>query len=1110
MKKTHLLFKIMKFSCFGFMLQLIFLGLVSAFDGNAQQPLSVREVYISLKLHDASLAEVFDAIEKETEYVFNYDDRVLKGNKTKIDLKGKKSVAETLLLISELANVKFKQVNNNINVEQIKGNSRKVEQLKIILQTRNITGTITAMDEGEGLPGVNVVEKGTSNGTVTDISGKYSLEVSDGATLVFSSVGYTTEEVQIGNRSVIDLQMAQDIQQLQELVVIGYGEQQRRDVTGAVSSVDAKEFEDEAISTVSQGLQGKVAGVNVTMSSGAPGGNMIVRIRGNNSVIGSNDPLYVIDGFPVQSGTSGNTNLLSTLNPGNIQSIEVLKDASATAIYGARGSNGVILITTKQGSAGQHNIDFETSVGFRELENKIDMMNSTQFMELANERQTNDGNEPTFSSSDISSLSQTNTDWQDEIFRPALMTNHTLRFSGGNDNTRYLVSGNYFDEEGIIVGSDFKRGSLRLNLDQDLSEKFTLSSRLMLSRSVNNEIDESLVLISALQAPPFFTPTNDDGTYLSAAELKPFPFSPSTGDNPVAVAKERLNRRKLDRVLANVTGSYEIVENLTARVLLGVDYLNNQGDFYSPRIVESGLPAGSGTRSINGSTSFLNENTLNYKKTLRENDQLNVTVGLTWQQESAESLSGSASGFVSDDLENNILGAGEFFAAPNTGYSEWTILSYLGRINYSLNDKYLFTVSGRRDGSSRFGEGNKWAFFPSGAIAWRMSEENFIKNSLPQVSDLKLRVSWGVVGNQAIAPFQSLQRFSDVGLAFGGTPTTGFAAANLGNPDLKWETTEEFNVGLEVGLWDHRLSFSADYYVKNTSDLLALVNLPPTAGFTSTLQNIGSTRNSGVEFNIGADVIRGSKLTWDVNFNIAGNRNEVTETAGGQDIVGPTMNILGSANIVREGEPLSAFYGLQTDGLTEDGLFNFVDQNNDGEINNLDRVIIGNPYADYFYGFATNLNYGNFSFRASIQGELGKQLWNNNRYRFMSSMHRGNNAVADAVNRWSPSNPNQNAEYPRATSTLNQEPSDWYIEDASYLRLQNVRISYNLPIGNLNIPAIRMASIFLSGQNLLTLTGYSWYTPDVNSWNSGDLRIGIDQRSYPTTRTFTLGLKVGL
>ncbi len=981
-----------------------------------------------------------------------------------------------------------------------------------IATEKTITGRVSDT-EGNPLIGATVLVKGSNIGTTTDFDGSFSLSVPDDANvLVFSYTGYETIEVSLNGRSEVQVSLSTAISQLDEVVVVGYGTVRKRDLTGSVGSLEADKFEDEVISNVSQGLQGKVAGVNVTTNGGAPGGAMIVRIRGNNSVIGGNDPLYVVDGFPVTSGNIGETNLLATLNPGDIQSIEVLKDASATAIYGSRGSNGVVLITTRQGKMGVNRVDFETSIGTRSVAKTLDMMNSSQFLEIANERALNDGNAPFFTPEEVSRLSQTNTDWQDEVFRSALVHNHTLRFSGGNANTRYLVSGNYFSEEGIIIGSDFKRGALRFNLDRNFGDRFKLSSRVSLSRSENNEVPSSTIMLSALSAPPFLQPYNDDGSFVPGPDLKSFPFSPSAGTNPVAVALEQLDNRTIDRVLANISGSYEIYKGLTLKILAGIDQLNNNRDFYNPRTLEAGLPAGAGSKSFGSTTSFLNENTLNYNTTLRTNDRLDVTLGLTWQEETNDFLTGSASGFVTDDLQNAALGSGESFAAPNTGFSEWTLVSFLGRANYSLNDKYLFTISGRRDGSSRFGEGNKWGFFPSAAFAWRLLEEDFFQNTFPtSISDLKVRMSWGISGNQAIAPYQSLQRFSAVSLAFGGNPNTGFRPANLGNPDLKWETTEEFNIGLEFGLWNQRFSLSADYYVKNTEDLLALVNLPPTSGFSTTIQNIGSTRNKGVEINLGAVLLRRDQMRWDANFNIAANQNEVTETATGQDIVGPGIEIVGPANVVREGEPLSAFFGLEIDGLTETGLFNFVDQDGDGNINDADRVILGSPYPDFFYGFSTDFSLGNFSIRMNLQGELGKQLWFMDIYRYGASMHRGGNSFAEvATQRWRPDNPDSNAKYPRASQTLNQQPSEFYLEDADYLRLQNLRVSYQLPVEAWNLSGIKSAFIYLSGQNLFTITPYSGYTPDIDTFSSGDLRIGVDFRSYPISRSFLFGLKLGL
>ncbi|NND05642.1 MAG: SusC/RagA family TonB-linked outer membrane protein [Saprospiraceae bacterium] len=1101
-------------------------------------------------LEDEPLSAVLDRISENYEVIITYESSLLSKIKVEFELREGESLEFAVNRAISKTDLRYKQLTskyyivykgnrtNKKSLRKIKKKFEQIEKLQLeenisiqqtseqpleVLNTifkaareelaeRTISGTVTD-ETGAPLVGATVLVQNTAIGTTTDLNGKFALDVPDDANVLeVSYTGYASQEVLLDGKSTFDIQLAESISELDEVVVVGYGTVRKRDLTGSVGSLDAREFEDEVISNVSQGLQGKVAGVNVTTNGGAPGGAMIVRIRGNNSVIGGNDPLYVVDGFPITAGNIGETNLLATLNPGDIESIEVLKDASATAIYGSRGSNGVVLITTKQGKQGLNRVEFETSVGTRNVARTLDMMNSSQFLELANERAVNDGNAPFFTPEEVATFSRTNTDWQDEVFRSALVHNHSLRFSGGNDNTRYLVSGNYFSEEGIIIGSNFNRGSVRLNLDKDFGDRFKLSTRMSLSRSSNNEVPANNIMLSALSAPPFLTPRYEDGSYVPGPELKRFPFSPSAGSNPVAVALEQLDHRIIDRVLANMSGSYEILDGLTFKVLAGIDQLNNNLDFYNPRTLEAGLPAGSGSKSFGSTTSFLNENTLNYNTNLRSNDRLDVTLGFTWQEEVSEFLSGSASGFVTDDLQNDGLSAGENFGAPNTDLTEWSLLSFLGRVNYNLDEKYLFTFSGRRDGSSRFGEGNKWGFFPSVAFAWRLLEEDFIQSALPSnVSDLKFRMSWGISGNQAISPFQSLQRFSDVSLAFGGTPTTGFRPANLGNPDLKWETTNEFNVGLEFGLWNQRLSLSADYYVKNTEDLLALVNLPPTSGFSTTIQNIGSTRNNGVELNLGAVIMRKSNMQWDANFNIAANRNEVTETATGQDIVGPGIEIVGPANVVREGEPLSAFFGLELDGLTEEGLFNYVDQNGDGNINDADRVILGSPYPDLFYGFSSDFSVGNFSLRVNFQGELGKELWFMDIYRFGASMHRGGNSFSDvATDRWRPDNPDPNAKYPRATQTLNQQPSEFYLEKADYLRLQNLRLSYNLPLKSWNFTGIKSASIYFSGQNLFTITPYSGYTPDIDTFSSGDLRIGIDYRSYPISRSFLFGLKVGL
>ncbi|MDR8390378.1 TonB-dependent receptor [Aliifodinibius sp. S!AR15-10] len=1048
-------------------------------------------------------------LEEKFDISFMYQMELLEGVSAPRDIGKSENLTYELKKLLAPYNLKYTRLNNRtfaISFDFSKYVQKSNEQ-----QLEQIQGTVTDAESGAPLPGVNVLIKGTTTGTSTDNNGQYELNVpSLQDTLVFSFIGYETQQVPINGRTEINVALTVQAVSGEELVVVGYGTQQRRDLTGSISSVSSEDLASQPTTSFDNALQGKLAGVRVVQSNGAPGGRTRIRIRGQNSVLGGSDPLYVVDGVPIISGSSGNTNLLASINPADIQSIDVLKDASATAIYGARGSNGVILITTKKGSQGQQRVDFETSFSFSEVENKLDLMNAEQFVEIANERARNDGAAEPFPNP--GEVTDVNTDWMDEIFRAGFKQNYSLSTSGGDDNTRYAVSTNYTDEKGTIIGSDFSRGSLRLNLDQDVTPRLQVTPTLYVSRTQSERVnteeggDGSNVMINTFMAPPIMTPRDEEGNFTPGTELKQFPFSPGSGDNPVALALENLNRLTSDRILGNISAQYELADGLSVKILGGIDNVNNEVDGFTSRVLQSGLPAGEGSESRSTTTTFLNENTVNYQGTFGEDHRFNATAGFTWQKEESEFVNVSASNFVTDDLLNNNLGAGENFTAPNTGSEEWTLISWLGRVNYTLKDRYLFTFTGRIDGSSRFGEGNKYGTFPSAAFAWRISEEDFIQE-IEQISNLKLRLSWGLSGNQAIEPFQSLQRMTPQQLVLGQSSSVGFAPANLGNPELQWETTEQIDVGVDLDLWEQRVRLSADYYYKDTSDLLALVNLPPSTGFGSILRNVGSVENKGVELELGADIVRG-EFNWSVSGNISSNKNTVKRLARGADIIAQDVNIQGPANIIREGEPLSAFYGLQQDGLTENGLFNYVDQNEDGEVNNDDRVILGNPYPDFTYGLSMSFNYKGFSLSALIQGEAGKEVWNSNKERGAVSMHRGYNQLEAVVNRWRPDDPDPNAPFPRATSTLNANPSSFFVEDASFLRINNVRLSYTLPVVELNIP-LRAATVYVSGQNLATFTDYSWFTPDVNSWGSGDLRIGVDRGSYPSNRSFTIGTQIG-
>ncbi len=832
-------------------------------------------------------------------------------------------------------------LSTNQDIRSITLNSSVIAALE-----KTITGTITDLSNGESLPGVNILVKGTTIGTITDADGNYRLTAPDNAeTLVFSSVGYNSEELSINGRSVINLELTPDVQSLSEVVVVGYGSVKKSDLTGSVASVTPEEL--TALPTINavQGLTGRAAGVQVIQNSGAPGGNISVRIRGGNSLQGSNEPLYVIDGFPISGKPT-------TINPNDIQSMEVLKDASATAIYGSRGANGVVIITTKTGRSGKGRLDIESYYGWQQVINKIDLLNARQFVQIANERAANDGDTPFFTDEEVQSFGE-GTNWQDEVFRTAPIQNHVATFSGGSEKTTYSVSGSWFDQQGIMINSDYQRGSLRANLNSQINDRLTLSYSSILSRINENQIRSDNggrgdgVLSSALLAPPTLGVFNQDGTYSNPAQ---YAFSPGVAENPVAQARELLNNNTVNSVLANAAIKYKVLEDLSFKVSFGIENINSKRDNYSPSIFKNS-PTGRASTRFFGRTNVLNENILTYNKSINQHD-FTFTGGFSYQTERQSANAMSSTGFTTDALLNNRLQSGDTPGIPASSVEEWTIASWLGRINYTLLDKYLFTASVRADGSSRFGSANKWGVFPSGAFAWRISDEAFIQN-VEAITNLKLRTSWGRTGSTAVSPYQTLNTLNSSLVVFNDAFFAGFAPGNrLANPNLQWETTTQFDIGFDLGLIEERLRFSFDYYNKNTQDLLATVPLPTSTGFTQVTQNIGEINNSGVELTLGADIFTGN-LTWTVDANVAANTNEVIQLAGESDVFGERLDnpLQTSINIVREGEPVGSFFGfVEQPLLDEEGQIQYVDQDGNGEINNNDRVIIGNPNPDFIFG----------------------------------------------------------------------------------------------------------------------------------------------------------------
>lgn len=967
-------------------------------------------------------------------------------------------------------------------------------------QETNLTGTVTQSD-GNPIPGVSVVVKSTSVGTVTDMNGRFSIISPVGSKiLVFSFIGMKTKEVEISSSSEYNVVLEEDVYNLEEVVAIGYGTMRKMDLTGSVASVKSENINAFPTTNVVQALQGRAAGVQIQQNTGAPGATMQVRVRGTNSIIGSNEPLWVIDGFPGDQ---------SMFNNSDIESVEILKDASATAIYGSRGANGVIIVTTKKGKAGISRVDYEGSFSMQTLRKELDLLNSKEYAQLVNLARTNDKEGIYFTQEEIDNFGE-GTDWQSEIFRNAPVQQHHLSFSGGNDKTRFLVSAGYFDQTGIIENSDYRRINLKANIEHQFSKKFKVIYNSVLSRNDDNDKDASGgnrggSLISAIvSAAPTLTAYNDDGTYRLLAGY--YPFSSNVQYNPTAYVNEITNKSYSNKVNADLALIYEPIKDLTIKVSGNVLNIDSRTDNYTT----TKYPTSSGSAYV-GTSQNLNlrsDNIITYIKTINDIHSFNLMGGFTYENSVATGLSASGNGFLSDVTETYNLGSAANFGTPSTSFVEWTLLSYLGRINYSFKNKYLFTASIRADGSSRYSEENKWGYFPSGAFAWRVSEEGFLKdNSI--ISDLKFRISYGETGSTAISPYYTLEMLGSGKTTFGEDLYTYFVPGTRLPADLKWETTAQSDVGFDLGIFDNRIRLTGDYYIKNTTNLLNNVQLPASLGYTTTVQNVGEIRNQGIELQLDANIFNG-EFKWDVSGNFSLNRNEVIKLYNGQDILGMTSSgltvIIDNYNILREGHPFSAFYGYQEDGYDDQGRLKFKDNDGVEGITAADKTFIGDPNPDFIYGFNSNMSWKNLELSFFIQGSQGNDIMSWSMVNQTLDYGIGLNTLKEVLyDNWSPEN--LDAKYPIISRYTQPKMSDRFVYDGSYVRLKNIQLAYNVPVNG--IQWLGKAQIYISGQNLLTVTSYPWWDPEVNSWGGGNsINQGIDWYSYPTPKGVTMGVKL--
>lgn len=994
--------------------------------------------------------------------------------------------------------------------------SAKAQQPQPIINA-SLIGTVIDATTKEPIEGVTIQLEAVTHSVKTDQKGKFQFVTGQKLpfTLILTFVGYQKKRI-IVNTSPAIIELVPSSEDLEEVVVVGYGTQKRRDLTGAVASLPENLLR-QPVSSLDQTLKGGVSGVQVTQTSGQPGGGVSIRIRGGASIQGGNEPLYVIDGFPVYNQTESTgvgsgtpVNPLASINPADIESIEVLKDAAATAIYGSRGANGVILVTTKKGKAGHVQLNYDGSIGVQRVLKNIDVLNAHDFAILRNEA-LYDAN-PSLGpyqyrkQAEIDQLGE-GTNWQKEAFRTGNIQNHQLALSGGAEKVQYFLGANYFDQQGVIANTDFKRLGFRSNINANPFDRLQVGANVSINKT-NAQIAPTGIVNALLIMPPTATIYEPNGGYTLRN-----PFE-NIFANPIATLKETTNTSNSLRILGTSFAQYRILEGLQAKVLFGVDLNNRDDKFYLPSYIYegSGSKGEASLGNLDG-ISWLNENTLTYTGAIGQHN-FNALLGFTQQENKNEVFRAGAQNFVTDDLLFNSLQSGSTIIRPSSDTYNWVLHSYLVRVNYNYANKYYASASIRRDGSSRFGADNKWGNFPSLAFSWRVANEPFFKQTFPGVSDFKIRTSFGTTGNQEIGQYQSLSTLYSLNYLFGNNLATGFASQRIPNKNLGWETTFQYDAGFDLAVLNNRLQFTIDYYYKKTKDLLLNVEIPWTSGYATSLQNFGSVSNKGVEFGLKSKNLQGN-LSWNTDLNISFNRNKVLTIGEG------AISYISGNYIIKVGEPLGTFYGTVTDGILQLGEESskgaltgnanpkagdrlYKDINGDGQFTTAnDRTLIGNAQPDFIFGISNTFSYKGFDLSFLIQGTVGNDLLNINRQNL--EMFTGQqNASIDALDRWTASNPSQL--YPRAK--LDPAPifSDQFVESGSFARLKSLQLGYSFPKEWLKNAHITNLNLYLAAQNLLTWTSYKGFDPEVTS--GSNVQIGTDAGIYPAAKSVSLGVSL--
>ena len=985
-----------------------------------------------------------------------------------------------------------------------------ISALSAFAQQIEIKGKVLEENSKVSVIGATVKVKGKQAGTITDSDGNFRLSVKSlPITLVVSTVGYKSQEIDIYEAENANIYLTEDQNRLSNVVVVGYGTQKRSDFTGSLSSIPA-EVKGLPVTSADRLIQGAVSGAQVIQSSGQPGGGVSIRVRGGTSINAGNEPLYVIDGFPVYNGdatvdagvTNGpSINPLSGLDPADIESIDVLKDASATAIYGSRGANGVILVTTKSAKKGSSSISYDAYYGIQQVGKKIGVLNASQWGALKNDALKDSGKSPLYTQSQLDSLG-VGTDWQSAAFRDAPVQSHTLSLSSGTDKTRILLTGNYFKQDGIIINTGFDRYSAKLNLDHEVNKNLKIG--VYLNGSVTHaDVAPSGIVPNILSMVPVVPVRDANGNFTSNSSYG------STVANPIATLSLQVNETNTTRFLLNSFGEYKIIDGLTAKVSVGTDIINNKQNKYTPSTLYESSPGGNATIGSLATLNWLNENTLNYKKTFGAKHSVDILVGNTQQHSRTEAYAASSANFVSDAFTYNNIGSGTVLVAPSSFSSEWTIQSYLARLNYGFDERYFLTLTTRADGSSRFGKNNKWGTFPSAAFSWNASNESFLKN-VKQISSLKVRVSAGLTGNQEIDPYKSLARLSNYQYSFANTLVNGFATSSFANDNLTWEKTAQYNFGIDLALFSSRIQLTSDIYYKNTSDLLLEVPVPYSSSLTSKFQNLGVVENKGLEVGLKTQNFTG-KFEWTTNIVFSTNSNKVL-SLGGADyffVTDPASTTTLPTQIIKVGQPVGSFYMYQTNGVDPaNGNQKYKDLNGDGAITqDADRTIVGSSQPKFLASITNTFKYRNFDFSFFLNSSYGNKIFNWTR----ANQELGTGftgAVSSLLNRWTPTNTitdmHKAVENPAVTI------SDRFVEDGSYLRLKNITLGYTFSKKLISKAKIKAARIYITGSNLVTWTNYTGYDPEVNTNGQNSISTGMDRGAYPTAKSVIAGISITL